>query len=314
MSLKLSPDFRSKTVPYRVFFTWDITYKCNYRCSYCNFNGPDGWNENVVTVNPGLEKWINIWRKIYDRYGSCEIHFAGGEPFVYPDFMDLIENLSVIHTMEFSTNLFWEPDDFIRRINPGRARIGVSFHPEFISFEVFFKKVKKIKDAGFEIWVNYVGYPPIFKNMYEYKKRFEAIGVFMNVLPFKGKYNGRIYPEGYTDEEKKYLEKVCDYPWTKKTFDFAFNKKEEKNDEYLCRMGQMYAKIYSNGDAFSCCAKSSVKLGNLIDGTFSLLEEPILCKEKDCPCWKRMVIGKEEFWAEHWVVPEDARSLLKNKK
>jgi hypothetical protein len=58
----------------------------------------------------------------------------------------------------------------------------------------------------------------------------------------------------------------------------------------------MYAKIYSNCYAFSCCAKSSVKLGSLIDGTFSLLEEPILCKEKDCLCWKRMVIEKEEFW------------------
>lgn len=310
--IKPPPDYRKKISPQRVFFTWDVTYKCNYRCSYCSFNEPGGWLESEPTVYPGLGTWIEAWRSIYERYGSCEIHCAGGEPFVYPDFMDLIENLSKMHTLEFSTNLHWEPEDFIRRIMPGRARIGVSFHPEFVTFETFFEKVSKIKAAGFEVWVNYVAYPPIFNGMQEFKQRFEQIGVSMSLLPFKGKYEGRLYPEGYSEEEKQHLKKCTGTDlWTQKTMDFAFAKEKRETKSRLCLMGQMYAKIHSNADVFSCCSKTARKLGNLIAGTFCLLEEPCLCADDNCPCWKGMVVGKEKDWAEHWVVPPDARYLSK---
>lgn len=310
--IKPPPDYRRKIAPQRVFFTWDITYKCNYRCSYCNFNEPGGWMEPEPTVYPGLDTWVEVWRKIYEKYGSCEIHFAGGEPFVYPNFMDLIERLSKMHTLEFSTNFYWDPADFIRSVGPGRARIGVSFHPEFVSFETFFEKVRKLKEAGFEVWVNYVAYPPIFKGMQEFKQNFKQIGVAMSLLPFKGEYEDRKYPEGYTEEEKQYLKKCAGADlWTQKTMDFAFVKEKRETKSRLCQMGQMYAKIHSNGDTFSCCAKTARKLGNLVAGTFSLLEEPFLCKDDNCPCWKGMVIGKEEHWAEHWVVPPDARQLNK---
>ncbi len=310
--LKPPPDYRRRIAPQRVFFTWDITYKCNYRCSYCNFNEPGGWMEPEPTIYPGMDKWVEAWRKIYDKYGSCEIHCAGGEPFVYPDFMNLIEELSKMHTLEFSTNLHWDPEDFIRRIKPGRARIGVSFHPECVSFEVFFEKVVKLKKAGFEVWVNYVAYPPIFNGMQEFKQKFEQIGAAMSLLPFKGKYKDRNYPEGYTEEEKQYLKKCAGTDlWTQKTMDFAFVKEKRETKSRLCRMGQMYAKVHSNGDAFSCCAKKARKLGNLVTGTFSLLEEPFLCDDDNCPCWKGMVLGTEQLWAEHWVVPPDARYLSK---
>lgn len=312
--IKLPLDYRSKIAPQRVFFTWDITYKCNYRCSYCNFNEPGGWLEPEPTVYPGIEKWIEVWQQIYERYGSCEIHCAGGEPFVYPDFMPLIKGLSEIHTLEFSTNLSWEPDDFITRVSPGRARIGTSFHPEFVSFEVFFGKVKKLKAAGFEVWVNYVGYPPIFEGMQKFKQEFEQVGVHMSILPFKGEYESKRYPEGYTEEEKLYLRKCAGSDnWTHKTMDFAFANAKREDKSRLCRMGQMYAKIHSNADAFSCCAKTAKKLGNLLDGTFALLEEPLLCEDNNCPCWKGMVIGKEEAWATHWVVPPDARQAKNDK-
>ena len=76
-----------------------------------------------------------------------------------------------------------------------------------------------------------------------------------------------------------------------------------------CRMGQMYAKIYANGDAFSCCVESAVKLGNLTDGTFKLLDEPHTCREENCPCWKCMTIDNESYWKEHWVVPPDGRVI-----
>lgn len=300
-------DFRENIAPYRVFFNWEITHKCNYKCSYCAFGNASETKEPTPTIYPGIDKWIEVWHNIYERYGSCEIHFAGGEPFVYPEFMDLIEQLSEIHTMEFSTNLYWNPDDFIKRIKPGRARVGVSFHSEFVNFDTFFLKALEIKEAGFEVWANYVAYPPFMEGIDKYKDKFEQSGISMSILPFKGKCNNKEYPESYTKEEKDYLKKLGTAPNVEKTLDFAFVREKRNTKNKLCRMGQMYAKIHPNGEAFNCCVENALKLGNILDGTFSLLENPFLCEETDCPCWRCMLAGNEECWLEHWPVPPDAR-------
>lgn len=305
--IKPPPDFRKDTAPYRVFFNWEITHKCNYKCSYCFFGNAVITKEPTDTVYSGKAKCIAIWQDIYKRYGSCEIHFAGGEPFIYPEFMDLIEQLSEIHTMEFSTNFFWDPDDFIKRIKPGRARIGVSFHPEFIDFDTFFSKALKIKKAGFELWVNYVAYPSFLEGIDRYKDVFAQYDIPMYFLPFKGRYNRKEYPDNYTQEEKGYLKKLGANIVSEKTLDFAFTKDKKNDENKLCRMGQMYAKIWPNGQVFRCCLSTTLSLGNIFDGTFALLEHPLSCREDNCPCWKRMLIGNEEYWLEHWPVPPDAK-------
>ncbi len=305
--IKPPPDFRKTIAPYRVFFNWEITYKCNYNCSYCSFGAaPGAIKEPRPTVYPGIEKWIQVWSRLYERYGSCEIHFAGGEPFFYPNFMELIERLSDIHTLEFSTNLFWEPEQFIKKINPGRARIGVSFHPEFVSFESFFSKALTLKKAGFEVWTNYVAYPTALEHIGRYKLAFEQAGILMSILPFKGKYGEQMYPDSYTPEEKEYLRKLGTSSWTEKTLDFALDKEKRKVQHKFCRMGQMYAKIHPDGQAYSCCAKNALNLGSILEDSFSLLENPFLCSEIDCPCWRCMLTGNESHWLAHWPVPPDA--------
>jgi MoaA/NifB/PqqE/SkfB family radical SAM enzyme len=307
-----APDFRVKVPPFRVFLTWDITYKCNYKCSYCHYGGAPDAGVPPETAHPGVGRWIEIWEDIRRRYGSCQIHIVGGEPFHYPGFMELIIQLSQMHTWECSTNLSWDPDELIRRVSPGRARIGVSFHPEFVDFDTFFAKAKKLKDAGFEVWANYVSFPTILKGMDVCKKKFADAGISMSILPFKGEHNGKQYPDAFTDDERAFLRSLGTEPWVKKTLDFTFDKQQQKNINKSCRMGQMYAKIYSNGDAYNCCVKSAVKLGNLIDGTFKLLEEPYICREETCPCWKCMLVDNQSHWVEHWVVPPDARLRTEN--
>jgi len=304
------PDYRKSILPHRVFFTWDITYKCNYKCSYCNYGREKDAFTPANTVYPGIERLIEIWMKIYRRYGSCEIHFAGGEPFAYPGFMDFVESISEFHTWECSTNFYWDPEELIERIKPGRARIGVSFHPEFANFDNFLEKAVKLKKAGFEVWANYVAYPPFMGPMRVYKQKFADVGISMSILPFKGKYKGKNYPDEYTDDEREYLKSLGTEVWVKKTLDFTFGKKNSEKKGKLCRMGQMYARILSDGNVYSCCSKTARKLGNLFDGSFSLLEDPIICEDENCPCWKCMVVGEEDRWKDHWVVPADARDII----
>lgn len=303
LSVKI-PEHNLKTTvaPYRVFFTWDVHYRCNYKCSYCNAQKPEQ-DDFIEARYLEVDKWIAIWDDIYKKYGSCEIQLTGGEPFIYPGIMDLITRLSKIHTLEFSTNLSWEIGPFIENISPERARIGVSFHPEFIDFNRFLEKVLILKNNGFEVWVNYVAYPPLLKDMPKYKLEVERAKMHFSILPFSGKFEGRSYPDDYLEFERRIMNGDDNDIVNKKTISWKTEKQNITTKGKLCRMGQMYAKIHPDGEAYRCCAIGSTKLGNLIDGTFKLLEEPLVCEYGQCPCWRCMLVGQEDNWSRHWVVP-----------
>jgi MoaA/NifB/PqqE/SkfB family radical SAM enzyme len=296
--------FRKQIPPHRVFFTWDIHYLCNYQCTYCNALKP-GDSNFIEAIYLDVDQWIEIWNGIYDSYGSCEIQLTGGEPFTYPSIMDLITKLSKIHTLEFSTNFSWDIEPFIKNIPPNRARVGISFHPEFADFKEFLDKASELKKGGFEVWVNYVAYPPLLEGMAKYKQEVEKLGICFSILPFTGTYEGRSYPAEYTEEERKFLLILGESDIVnKKTIDWKLEKGKNITKGKLCRMGQMYAKIHPNGDTYRCCGDGgSGCLGNLIKGTFRLLDSPSPCECNQCPCWRCMLVGEEQNWLGHWVIP-----------
>jgi hypothetical protein len=302
---------RSSIRPNRVFITWDIHYGCNYNCSYCNtpkpWNPPGSWDrdrDKVVYLEAA--RWLKIWEDIYNKYGSCEIHITGGEPFTYPSFLELITGLSKIHTLEIITNLSSGVSDIIRSVTPDRVRIGTTFHPEFADLNEFLKKHIILRKHGFETWANYVAYPPQMNEMANYKKEFDKLKISFNMQPFMGKFEGREYPAGYTDSELSYLKGCYDNDdiINKKTIEWKTGTEYKTTESKSCRMGQMYAKVYPIGDAYRCCANGSRKLGNLIDGTFELLDEAAPCECKQCYCWRCMLVENEKNWSPHWVIPE----------
>ncbi|MFH1283897.1 MAG: radical SAM protein [bacterium] len=302
---------RGSIQPQRVFITWDIHYACNYNCSYCNtpkpWNPPGSWDKDRdKVVYPGVDIWLKIWEEIYKKYGSCEIHITGGEPFTYPSFLELITGLSKLHTLEIITNLSFDINDIIDRITPDRVRIGTTFHPEFAELNEFLRKHRLLRERGFETWANYVAYPPQMEKMADYKKEFDKLKISFNIQPFMGHFQGRDYPKGYTDSELSYL-KGCyanDDIINKKTVEWKTGSEQKNTKGIPCRMGQMYAKVYPLGDAYRCCANSVQKIGNLVDDTFELLNEALPCESDLCYCWRCMLVDKEEHWAQHWVVPE----------
>ncbi len=290
---------RNLIPPNKVFFSWYINNECNYKCSFCS-------PENYKTALVGVSKWVDIWDDIYRRYKECHIHISGGEPFIYPDFMELIISLSKKHTLEFSTNLSCNMQPFVDNISPKRARLGGSFHPEDGDFDDFLGKAALLKKSGFDVWVNYVAYPPHLKDMARYKRAVEESlpGVLFAIQPFNGKYEGRDYPQGYTEEEKKLMNPSGSAEVNKEAFDWRTDGEKSAVKNKSCRMGQMYARIYPDGSVSRCCGNGASKLGNLLDGTFKLYDKPMPCVCDSCPCWKCMLVGKEDYWNRYWVTPE----------
>ena len=71
----------------------------------------------------------------------------------------------------------------------------------------------------------------------------------------------------------------------------------------ICEMGQMYARIYPNGNTYRCCSSDgNTYLGNLFDRNVTLLEKPEKCYDMDnCRCWRCMVPGEESRWLHTWL-------------
>ena len=193
-----------KNEPHKAFFTWQITYKCNYKCTYCH--APKHGQKNVVdTVILNKDEWINIWNNIYDMYGECEINISGGEPTVYPSFFDIVEEITKKHKVEIVTNLSFNTEQNIYKLNPERVRFAASFHPQHVSVEDFVMKIKQIKKADFIVTTNFVPWPPFFDKIEYYKKIFDENNINIVLQPFVGIYNGKKYPGEYTDKEKEIL-------------------------------------------------------------------------------------------------------------
>jgi len=289
------------------FFTWDIHYQCNYYCTYC-FLHFEPETSCIKAKYLELQEWVDIWESMYKQYGFCQISITGGEPFTYPNFIDLISVLQKWHTFEFSTNLSWDTDEFMKKVKPERVRINSSFHPEFVSVQDFINKVLFLRNNKYQISITVVAYPPFLKDIAEYKNAFEKEGLGLIIFPYRGPCDDKKYPEAYTDSEKDFLKKLgvsIGVEANKELYETWVERKVVREQDTICRMGQRYAKITPNGNAHRCCAavhKDWGNLGNVTDNTFSFTKEPLLClqRSKNCVCHKAMILGEEDKWLKRW--------------
>jgi MoaA/NifB/PqqE/SkfB family radical SAM enzyme len=294
---------RDTVPPYRVRFIWHITQNCNYRCSYCSSYEIVN-QDNFRILRP--DEWAGVWQRIYEMYGTCAVHVTGGEPSVYPGFFDVMEKVSGIHILEFDSNLSWDPKNLIDRIDPVRVeRIGLSYQPESVDFGDFFPKVMEIREAGFIVIIQAVAYPAFLRELEPCAKLACKQNLPFMLAPFSGDYNGKKYPDSYTDGEKALIGKIRgekpkirrDVPDSPAAENNPPEKAEE--DERRCRCGEMFASIGTNGDAVRCMV-SRTPMGNIIKGNFRLDAGAMPCAIKDCDFNKRMVLGMEKKWLEKW--------------
>ncbi|HLD29536.1 MAG TPA: hypothetical protein VJC03_04280, partial [bacterium] len=258
--------------------------------------------------HPGLGRWKEIWDAVAQRYGEGHLHISGGEPFIYPDFISLAAHLIKNFTVEFDTNLSFDVDEFMAKVGTERVKFATAFHPRFADFEIYIGKLLKLKKAGYDLGVNYVAYPEQLAEMGEYRKRFEEVHISFDIMPFRGTYRGREYPEGYTEEEKRLLRSIDPRTASRMLDVYAGGENKGKplnpHKGKKCRMGQVYVKIHPDGQAYRCCLiKEKGKKGNIIEGTFAFDEDPQVCDLDKCPCWVAMVVGEEDNWLFHWKTP-----------
>jgi MoaA/NifB/PqqE/SkfB family radical SAM enzyme len=265
---------------HQISFNWDIHYVCNYRCPYCWFYGKwiDLKKQNRYF---SIEQLESFWENIYSKYGVVKIAITGGEPFLYPEFIELIKILSQFHKIEIITNLSPNIDSFIKKINTDNVKVHPSYHPLFADFDEFINKTLKLKQRGFSQNVSYLAWPPQIPKIKYYYDKFAQFGINLFVQSFFGEYKGIRYPDGYSDEEKETI-----LPFIGERGDRPFQTEPLKTKGKLCSAGHKYGVIHPDGAILRCGGINSAdtQIGNLSKENFELLKEPSPCTSEICPC------------------------------
>jgi MoaA/NifB/PqqE/SkfB family radical SAM enzyme len=256
---------------------WHINDLCNFKCKYCFFPYFTKENPEVGRLSP--EQIVEAFNKTGRRW---HLYIAGGEPFLYPNFVELVNQLKPYHPIQISTNLFNKNvKDFVERVTPENiiminGSLHIAHHNKS-SLAQFISNYHLFLEKGFNIVVTYVTYPPLFSRMEEDFKYMREQGIkHIHPLTFQGEYEGKKYPGNYTKEQIKLIR---DLSIDKREIFVTANKLNFKNK--LCRAGKDYFYMEIDGEVYKC-GTIRESCGNLFAGTFNPADHPMTCPMSHC--------------------------------
>ncbi|MFC1807320.1 radical SAM protein [Candidatus Omnitrophota bacterium] len=173
-----------------------LTFSCNLNCSYCINNFEDGLLRRELISG---EDWVKFLNRIVSR-SDLPITLQGGEPSLHPDFSYIINNLKPELNIDILTNLTFNIDEFMSKVDPRRikrdspyASIRVSYHPQTMGFEDTVKKALKLQENGYSIGIWSVLHPEYNDHILESQKKCKDLGIDFRTKEFLGEYNGKLY-------------------------------------------------------------------------------------------------------------------------
>ncbi|MGI5187716.1 radical SAM protein [Promicromonospora sp. CA-289599] len=282
-------------------FDWHLTNRCNFLCEYCHPQIRHVLNKKHLT-EPAPELVV---QRFDDIGKTCLVLMSGGEPFMYPGFVDLCVGLTRKHYISINTNLTSDDvEEFSRRVPPDRvAKIVAAVHmPERelrgLELDTYARNYSFLRNAGFDVVSLYVLYPPLLGRLGDDLATLKELGVdHVRAKVFKGVYEGVRYPEGYTDEQKAVIvANSGEYTFNRPYMDGMLSFKGQ-----ACTAGVQSFKIMVTGEVRRC-ASVATSYGNFYDGTFV----PSTANDL-CPARRVLVLSQcLSYLVEPPEVPADA--------
>jgi MoaA/NifB/PqqE/SkfB family radical SAM enzyme len=282
---------------YDVEADWVLLRTCNFRCRYCGIP-PAELGAKIVRYATPAE-----WRDALNATGkSWLLHLTGGEPSVYPDFVELCEQLTRDHYLSINTNLSHPCLDVLaERIDPDRVHfINAALHYEQREskdpLELFIERVAKFNARGFNMLISSVMTPQVSDAFVELQNRFEARGLCIIPKVMRGWHEGRLYPDSYTMRQRRLVHKhlkrarakyattlarMVEPPTINMFADELFLKRVPQYSGKMCASGQKFVQIEADGNVVRC--NSGESLGNILMKNLKLFRESRACDTTYCP-------------------------------
>lgn len=145
-----------------LYALWDITRECNFNCSYC-----------CSPRKKSRFAWIS-GRRLSEAFGengkNRVIHISGGEPFLYPGFIEICKELTKEFQIKVNFNLSLNSEvvEFFNSINPSRVElIETSLHIEererLGKLEDFISNILLLQSREFKVGVKAVLHPALIE-------------------------------------------------------------------------------------------------------------------------------------------------------
>jgi hypothetical protein len=175
-----------------------LTLDCNFRCSYC-------LNHHHQKLLKGklrsASEWVPFINQAYEKF-KLPITLQGGEPSIHRDFYKILTEVDQSVDFDLLTNLNFNVDEFIRRVDVGHfnrtapyAPIRVSYHHEYTDEAKILLNIQKLEDSGFRVGVYGIDIPNerIFKKINKFKRKCEKLGIDFRFKEYLGKWEDKIY-------------------------------------------------------------------------------------------------------------------------
>jgi organic radical activating enzyme len=148
--------------PYETVIMWRVNQLCTFTCTYC-----DPSLYSLDKNNKYSDKIESFFENTDRTFLLC---MTGGEPFLYPNFVELCEKVTKNHYLGIFTNLTVNNVfDFALRVDPQRVEfINCAVHmkerEKRNKVEDFITKFLHLRQKGFNVVATIVG-DPIFNKI-----------------------------------------------------------------------------------------------------------------------------------------------------
>ena len=282
---------------YDVEADWILLKTCNLRCKYCFFT-PEVLSSRIMISGTSAR-----WLEGFDATDKTWLlHITGGEPSIYPGFVDLCAHLSRNHYLSINSNLLHgNMDNFAEIIDPERVHfINAAVHYDErrlkSSHDIFIERVHKLRHYKFTVFVSLVMTPEIVSAYPEISNHFESHGISLIPKVMRGKYQGRKFPAAYSPDQKslildymveaqrKYAPVIAgmnELPTIDPLTDNRLLNNPSSYHGLMCGSGINFVRIEPDGTVLRC--SSRMRLGNILRKNVNFLRAPIPCFSDYCP-------------------------------
>ena len=257
---------------------WEINSVCNFNCPYCinpSEQSPDSSDYSVNEIKSAFNKTKKNWI----------ICFTGGEPFLFPNFTDLLSELSHKHYFDINTNLSTDNIYNLPNIKNPSSILSVyaSYHviereKQINGIRDFIDKVLFLQQQNIHTIVSYLAYPSLMPRIKDDIDFLLNQGI-KNIAPkrFIGTFQGKIYPESYSEGDITFMKSL------KNCFELDLVNFDQNTIGRPCLAGKKYFFMNRHGELFRCSSILSPH-GNFFEQTISYDFFSKKCTSKNCSC------------------------------